>query len=264
MSSTPVAIGTYIYCITPAQSFEASRPPLHAQAIGNPDTSVRAVGFEDLVAVVSDATQSRYDISRENATAHEQAVQEAMERGDVLPLSFGTVARNDQDVVERLLKPKFDELHQQLERVRRRVQLNLKVLWSQERLFAEILAENEPIRALREVVAAGEASYDDRIELGQLTEEAISSKREQEAQSLLDTLRPLAAEVKINPILSDMMVLNAAFLVEASRMKDFDTQVSKLEESQAGRAIFRFVGPVPPYDFVDLKVHLEKEAHGIT
>ena len=264
MRSTPSVIGTYIYCITPAQSFEANSSPLHTQAIGNPDTPVRTVGFEDLVAVVSDATESRYDVSRENATAHEQAVQEVMERGEVLPLSFGTVARNDQDVVERLLKPKFDELHQQLERVRGRVELNLKVLWRQERLFAEILAENEEMRDMLEVITAGEASYDDRIELGQLTDEAISSKREQEAQSLLDTLRPLAAEVKINPILTEMMVLNAAFLVEASRVNDFDAQVSKLEEQQAGRAIFRYVGPVPPYNFVDLAVHLEKEAHGIT
>lgn len=264
MSATPKAIGTYIYCITPAQSFEANSPPLHTQPIGNPDTPVRTVGFEDLVAVVSDATQSRYDVSRENATAHEQAVQEVMERGVVLPLSFGTIARNDQDVVERLLKPEFDELHQQLERVQGRAEVNLKVFWRQERLFAEILAENEPVRDMVEVVTAGEASYDDRIELGQLTDEVIARKREQEAESLLDTLRPLATEVKLNPILSDMMVLNAAFLVESSRVNDFDAQVRKLEEQQAGRTIFRYVGPVPPYNFVDLKVHLGKEAHGIT
>lgn len=264
MSATPAAIGTYIYCITPAHSFEASSPPLHAQAIGSPDTPVRTVGFKDLVAVVSDATKSRYDISREHATAHEQVVREVMERGEVLPLSFGTVASSDQDVVERLLKPKFDELHQQLERVRGRVEVSLKVLWGQERLYPELLAEHEDIRAMVQIVTAGEASYDDRIELGQVADEVITRKREQEAQSLLDTLRPLAVEVKMNPILSEMMVLNAAFLVEAARIKDFDAQVSKLEESQAGRAIFRYAGPVPPYDFVDLKVHLEQEAHGIT
>ena len=58
------------------------------------------------------------------------------------------------------------------------------------------------------------------------------------------------------------MLLNAAFLVDKSQEQAFDARVQALGAAQAGRQIFRYLGPLPPYTFVDIRVHWEEEPVG--
>jgi hypothetical protein len=48
------------------------------------------------------------------------------------------------------------------------------------------------------------------------------------------------------------MVLNAAFLVEREREGVFDAAVSAIAERNAARLMLKYVGPLPPFNFVDL------------
>ena len=66
----------------------------------------------------------------------------------------------------------------------------------------------------------------------------------------------------MNDNLSDMMLRNAAFLVDKSQEQAFDAKVHALGEAQAGRQIFQYLGPLPPYTFVDIRVHWEEEPDG--
>jgi len=121
--------------------------------VGGPDVQVRTVEYGDLAAVVSDAQTTVYDVTRDNLMAHQRVVEESMGRSDVLPVAFGTVARDDYDVREKLLRRERDALHDHLAYVRGRVELGLKVLWSRDRLFSEIVAERDDIRSLRDRIA---------------------------------------------------------------------------------------------------------------
>ena len=192
--------------------------------------------------------------------AHEAVIVETMERSDVIPLNFGTIASNDKAVIEQLLRPASDDLHAQLDAIRGCVELDLKVLWNRERLFQEIVVENGKIRARRDAVAS--ASVSEQIELGQLAGESIASKSDLEAQAILDVLEPGAVDARFNRLLTDMMVLNAAFLVEKTQLGAFDELVNNLAATEAGRLIFRYAGPIPPYHFVDLILSWEDDAHG--
>jgi hypothetical protein len=187
-----------------------------------------------------------------------------MTRSDVLPVAFGTVAESDQQVQERLLHGAADELHRALEAVRGRIELELKVLWNEERVFADIVAENDDMRALRDSLAGQppEATRDGRIRLGELVAAALQRKSEAEAAALLEALKPLAVETRVNNNLGDMMLLNAAFLVDKSQEQAFDAKVQALGEAQAGRQIFQYVGPLPPYNFVDIRLRWEEEPNG--
>src|SRR5207237_5474782 len=137
----PPRTGTYVYCVARAQPFEKGEPPFATPGIGGQD-KVRLVTYDDLAAVVSDAAKDDYDVTRENLLAHQRVITQAMTRSDVLPVSFGTVAESDQQVQEQLLHGAADDLHQALEEVQGCIELELKVLWNEERLFAEIMAEN--------------------------------------------------------------------------------------------------------------------------
>ena len=259
----PSNTGTYIYCVARAQPFERDSSPFATPGIGGQE-QVRILTYDDLAAVVSDSPQDQYDISRENLLAHQRVLIQALTRSDVLPVSFGTVAASDQEVQEKLLEREADDLHRSLEHVRGRIELDLKVLWNEERLFSEIVAENEDIRALRDRLAgqAPDATHYERIQLGERVAAALERKSAAEAAALLDALEPLAVETRVNKNLGDMMLLNAAFLVDRSQEQAFDTRVQSLGEAQAGRLIFQYVGPLPPYNFVDIELQWEEEPDG--
>lgn len=254
-------MGTYIYCIAYAEPLENERTPFHTQPIAGPEHPVRLLRYDDLAAVVSDVPNRRLDIKREYLLTHEAVILEAMEHSAVIPLSFGTIALDDDEVIEQLLKAASEEMHQQLEAIQGCVELDLKVLWKQERLFEEMVTEHERIRALRREIAS--ASVNERIELGQLTSEVIAWKSDQEAQLIVEELEPLTVEVRLNRMLNDMMVMNAALLVEKPRQEALHEKLNALAAAQEERLVFRYNGPVPPYHFVDLSITWEDARHGI-
>src|SRR4051812_23577161 len=160
--------------------------------MGEPHARVRIVEYGDLVAVVSDARTSAYDITRDNLMAHQRVVEESLRHADILPVAFGTVARDDRDVREKLLRREREALRDHLAYVHGRVELGLKALWDRDRLFAEIVAERDDIRRLRDRLAdrPPESAYFERIQLGELTNAAIADKRDREGEDLLDALSP--------------------------------------------------------------------------
>lgn len=253
-------MGTYVYCVGSAESLGSGRPARGCHGVGGPGTAVRTVEYGDLAAVVSDAPTTGYDITRDNLMAHQRVVEEAMGRSDILPVAFGTVARDDREVREKLLRREHDALQDHLAYVQRRVELGLKVLWNRERVFAEIVDERDDIRALRDHVAhrPPDSAYFERIQLGELTNAAIADKRDRDAAILLDGLRPLAVDLQLNRLLTDMMVLNASFLVDRDQVQAFDSRVQRLGEVHADRLVFQYVGPLPPYSFVNINVSWEE------
>jgi len=254
MEMNRTASATYVYGVAPAESFGAGHPSVRVPGIGGKGTPVRTVAFQDLVAVVSDVPESRFDLTRENILEHQRVLDEVLRRADVLPFSFGTVAGSDEEVRDLLLRQGFDALHDQLDYVRGCVELELKAFWQQDRLFAEITQENDDVRMLRDTISIlnDDDAASAKISLGQLTESEIELKSSWEAERLLDVLEPIAVEVLVSPNVNDMMVLNASILVERSRESEFDAAVYALGDAHVGRLIFNYVGPLPPYSFINL------------
>jgi hypothetical protein len=254
MDPTSSRPATYVYGVALAEPFRSGHPPLGVPGIGGRGEPVRTIVLQDLAAVVSDVPGIRIDLRRENLLDHQRVLEEVLRRSDVLPFSFGTVAANDEEVRELLLRNGYDALREQLDYVRGCVELEVKVFWEQERLFAEIAQENDEVRALRDTIPLlpdDEAAVE-KITLGQLTEAEIELKSAWESDGVLDVLEPIAVDVLVSPNLSDTMLLNAAFLVERAREEEFDGAVAALAEAQAGRLVFTYVGPLAPYSFINL------------
>jgi hypothetical protein len=245
--------GTIIYCIARAGALSGDSP-IHARGLAN--TGVRLIPHRDLVAVVGDADQEHYPSSRRNVKAHEEVIEEVMQESDVVPLRFGEVAPDDQEVKRLLLESQYDQLVQRLDRVHDRVELALRVSFDEAKLFDEIRSSQAEL-----VNAAGRvASYEDRVTLGQNVAQVIESMRQVESERLLEELRPFAADVSVGEPTTDLTILNAAFLVDRARLDEFDNQVRTLGDRAGGRLLFRYVGPLPPYSFVDLRIPAEAGA----
>jgi hypothetical protein len=250
--------GIWVYGVVPTGTKETSS----GEGIDR-GTPVRTIRENGLAAVVSDAQQGQYDASRANIGAHERVVRETYERGEVLPMRFGMIARDDR-AVHRFLRDVHDDLVKSLEALRNRSELSLKVLWERERMLGEILLEDAEIRAQREAIGGqpAEQTHNQRVELGRLVGEAMERKRQSEADGIVERLRAKAIDVDIANLMSEDMVLNAAFLVERDAIAAFDEEIRSLGDEQRGRLNLRYTGPLPPYSFVRIEVPNDVQKEG--
>ena len=252
MTERGTTAGPYMYCI-----IRCPEPRQFAtRGIGERGDVVHTVHFDDLAAVVSDSPVAEYESNRRNMMAHTLVLEEVLQGWEMLPVRFGTVAPHAEAIREKVLKRRYGEFHGLLQEMAGRIELGLKAFWYEQTIFQEIVAENAGIRGLRDALAGRppEASYYQRMQLGELVEQAMWKKRAQDAERILSALRPLAYRIQDGKVITDRMVLSVAFLIDRARQQAFDEAVRKLDQEMGGRLTFRYVGPVPPYNFVSIAV----------
>lgn len=228
-----------------------------ARGIGERGDTVHTIVHKGLAAVVSNSPVMEYDQSRRNMMAHTSVLEELMEEFTVLPVRFNTVAPEADAIEERLLVPRHDEFTQLLGQIEKRVELGLKAFWHDGMIFKEVLQENDSIRKMRDSLEGKSVngSYYERIQLGEEIEKAMTKKRLADEEVILSRIRPHVQKSRSNKTIGDRMVLNGAFLVDAAKELDFDEAVQKLDQELSDRLMFKYVGPVPPYNFVNIVVN---------
>lgn len=247
--------GKYIYCII-ASPEARSFGPLGIGGRGDP---LHTIVVRDVAAVVSDAPLTRYRVSRENSLAHQKAIEAVMSRQPVLPVRFATIAEDEQKV-KRILEAEYDSFKQLLAKVGDKTELGLKVVFREEVIYERILAKYENVRSLKEKIASlpAEQTHYERMRIGQMVEDALQAEKQQVAADVLGTLSPLAFEVKTNDTYGELMIVNAAFFVPKYLEADFDRAVESLGDKYAEKARFKYVGAMPPFNFVNLAIQMEK------
>ena len=242
--------GKYFYCI-----IRCPEPlELSTRGIGERGDKVYTLHYNDLAAVVSDSPVIEYDSSRRNMMAHTAVLEEVMKEFTILPVRFGIVAPDERAIREQILERRYDEFDRLLHGMEGRVELGLKTFWYEDVALREIIEENEIIRQLRDglVGRPAEETYYDRIRLGELVEQAVSRKRAADADSILKRLNPIARDSRVNKVITERMILNAAFLVRREREPEFDLAVQQMDREMGQRLMFKYVGSAPPYNFVNI------------
>src|SRR6516162_90004 len=215
--------------------------------------------YRRLAAVVSNSPNVKYESSRRNMMAHTLVLEEVMEQFDLLPVRFGTIAPAAGSVEARLLAPRYQEFTELLEQMRGRIEVGLKAFWYEGAAVAEVVRENETIRRMRDALngRSPTETYYERIRLGEEVEHALAQKRTRDEETILARIRPLVHKTRTNKIVSDRMVVNAAFLVDRQNGLQLDDAVRRLNDEFNDRLMFKYFGPVPPYNFVNIVVNWE-------
>jgi hypothetical protein len=250
------ARGKYLYAI-----IACSEPrEFKTRGIGERGDAVHTIHYRRLAAAVSDSPIVEYENSRRNMMAHTLVLEEMMTEFDLLPVRFGTVAAGNDAIESRLLAPRYEELTGLLEQMHGRIELGLKAFWHEGAAFEEVVRENEKIRKLRAALQGRslEETYYERIQLGEEVEKALNHIRARDEEMILSRLNPFAHKTRTNKIVSDRMVLNAAFLLSRANGPAMDEAVKRLDEEFRDRLMFKYVGPVPPYNFVNIVVNLKE------
>lgn len=247
--------GRYIYCIIASgkpKSFDSI-------GIGERGDELYTICFDDIAAVVSNSPIVKYSTTRDNLLAHERAIEEVMKEYTVLPVRFVTIAE-DEEKVKKILEKEHDRFVGLLKNIEGKKELGLKAMFKEDIIYKDILERYENIRTLKEKIAtlSPQVSYHQRMEIGKMVEAALQKEKEICKEDILATLSSLAVEAKTNKTYGEQIIINAAFLVEKEKEIEFDLKVQELDTKYGHKIKFKYVGTVPPFNFVNLVIEMEK------
>jgi hypothetical protein len=220
---------------------------------------VHTVNFKDIAAVVSDTPLEVYDPTRENVLAHERVNEVVMRDFTVIPMSFSTVFKTSEDIVE-LLRSAYDAFRDVLVKMQDKLEFGLKVLWEPETIIREIEKDDENLRLLRQEISNQTGStYFARMQYGRLVDSLLQQRSERLVNDIFNTLGSVSVASRANKPIGEKMILNAAFLVARDREADFDAKVKEID-ARYENLKFKYTGPWPPYNFVNIRLKLERAA----
>jgi hypothetical protein len=245
--------GKYVYCIIEAPD------PLRfgAIGIGTDPSDVYTVHYRNLAAVVSDAPLEVLDSTRENVLAHERVNETVMHEHTVIPMSFGTIFKTREDIVE-LLRSAAEAFGDVLNKMQNKLEFGLKVLWDRDQAIREVEADDEDISRLKKEISSQKGpTYFARMQYGRLVDSALQLRSERYVAEVLDQLRDVSVASRVNKPIGDKMIMNAAFLISRDQENAFDAKVKSIA-SRFDRLTFKYTGPWPPYNFVNIRLKLER------
>jgi hypothetical protein len=245
--------GKYVYCVIRSEQ-PLSFGPL---GLGAEPAEVHTVHYRDICAVVSTTPIVVQDPTRENVLAHQRVNETVMQKHTVIPMSFGTVFKTDDDITE-LLRSAYDAFSDVLNKMQEKFEFGLKVLWDRDQIIREIEDEDEDIRRLKSEISSQKGStYFARMQYGRLIDAALQSRTERYVAEIFSALRDVSVASRSNKPIGDRMIMNAAFLVSRETEQAFDARVKEIGQ-QYEKLTFKYTGPWPPYNFVNIRLKLER------
>jgi hypothetical protein len=251
--------GRYVYGVI------STREPVQFGkiGIGGLGELVYSVHHGDIAAVVSKTPVFIFDPNRDNALAHEHVIESVMKQFTVIPMSFGTVFRTDDDIKE-VLKSIYPSLKDVLKQMEGKVEFGLKVTWDRDQIIEELKREDEEIHRFHQEITRKhlQSTYLARMQLGRMIDKSLADRAAQYVREIYEGLRTACVASRDNKPIGDKMILNAAFLIQRDREEQFDAAVNRIAKRFGSHLNFKYTGPWPPYNFVNIRLKLERGTTG--
>jgi len=219
---------------------------------------VYSIAHEDLNCVVSNYSGKEFSsLSKEEVVrcllTHQMVVEHVMKGRTVLPVKFGTVLPTS-DEVRSLLSQGHSQFVEALAWIQDKVEIEVAATWDTKQILQEISTEPEIFLASKAIAGRGQSTTQEQIGLGRIVKASIDKHRSGYREQMINFLASVAIDVQPNPLVSDEMVMNVAFLVDKSRQEEFDDCVKQLNDLFHNQINFRVIGPLPPYTFATVEV----------
>src|SRR5436309_98183 len=227
--------------------------------IGGAGEQVDTVNHLDIADVVSKTPVAICDPTRENALAHEHVIETVMKNYTIIPMSFGTVFRTDDDI-RQVLRSIYPSLKDVLNQMAGKLEFGLKVNWDRDQIIEELQQHDEELRRFHHEIVRKQlqSTYFARMQLGRMIDKSLGERSTEYVREIYEALRDVCVASRDNQPIGDKMIMNAAFLVERDREAEFDAVVNKIAKKYGKRLKFKYTGPWPPYNFVNIRLKLER------
>ena len=255
--------GMYIYCIIGTDEKKSFGPI----GIGEKKDEVYCLCHEGIAVVISRSPVTKYPITRKNTIAHQKVLEEVMKNHTVLPVRFCTIAEGKNGLTpegrikRQVLEERHNEFKELLAFMDGKIELGVKAIWTNmDDVFREVVEDNPAIKSLKgKILSKGaiKRTHGERVRLGEMVKNALEEKRERLKNDLLRLLKDLSVDSRTNKTFGDNMIVNGAFLVKEATVERFDHCLDQLDEHYKHTIKYKYVGPVPPCNFVEIVVHWE-------
>ncbi len=242
-------MGLYVYAVGKAS--EGDLPPLQ----GVLDRPAYRLEAASLCAIVSECPLNNVRAERKHIAATQRVLSAVNAKFDLLPMTFGTVTESEEDL-RRFLNDNYEELSSQLERVSGSVEMALRLSLDVPDPIAYLVARTPALKAARDRTfrARHKPSYDDKIRLGQLFDQAFTLYRESLTARVLATIGGSSSKTIKLPIRDEKQIANLAILVPRAGLETFEAAISMATAQIDDDVVFDLSGPWPPHNFVQLNV----------
>ena len=255
MTSMESKQGIYVFC-----GIQTEQAHLFDNiVIESEERKVYTVHYQDAAMVVAEMPMKIYHPNKENLMMHQQVISNVMKEIDtVIPISFGNIFHSEEDVIA-LLKSLYPQLEGLFPKIKGKIEVGLKVVGKKEWL-RENMNENEAaMRKKNAVNSKSEAAgYFDRIQLGEMAKNFVKSLRDDMHSEIHEQLTPISDADKINEPIGEKMLLNSAYLLDRDKEAAFDEKVNELHEKWKDKVDFKYTGPWPAYNFINIKLKVEE------
>jgi hypothetical protein len=241
--STP---GKYLY------GFVEGDFQLAGELLGLANAPVHSIRLEDIAAIVSDHPVEKLSLLRKNVEPHHRVIREISAQSTLIPATFGHISDNDEQI-RAVLRVNHTEIREELRRLLGKAEMGVKLVWDVDNIFDFLVGADRELRSRRDrVFGKSRPTMEDKLELGAFFDKLHKRERERLSNQIVEALRPVAGEFRMNPPADEKVVLNAAFLIERAREKEFEEALYRAANLFDSNFALDYNGPWPPYNFVRL------------
>ena len=221
---------------------------------------VSAIRHRDIAVLVNRAPIRAYRSMKKEEVipylfAHQAIIEKVLEERTVVPVKFGTTAR-DEEEVRGILEQGYPQLRAALAAMEGKIELDLVVQLKDLNSVFRQIGEEPEIRRQKAAIAGRppQETTEERMRIGQTVKARLDQMREERAADIVEVLKPLTRDICPHALLDDRMILNTAFLVDRAREGMVSETLERLNGRYDDRIDFRCVGPLPPYSFATVEV----------
>ena len=256
--------GLYIYCIMQEkeEGKEGKRrnQDFDLGNIGLKNQSVYAIRHNDISAVVSKLPLHQLEANIDDVVTHQKVVETAKQKTGttILPVRFGTVVRNQQEVTS-LLSKSYREYKSKLIKFDGKDEFGIKVLKTktfEEKLKDLVEAESQQIKNIKDNISSLShdkpgSEYMLNLTLKDTVKNEIYKKMEQLTLKIHQEFAEISEDTTLlNTDNLEHLALNGAYLVNKDNSEAFKSRLNKVEEEYGSMGlIFHMNGPWAPYSF---------------
>ena len=242
-------MGLYVYAV--GKSCDAEMPAVQ----GIFDRPAYRLEANSLCAIVSECPLSNVRAERKHLAATQRVLGALSARVDLLPMTFGTVTKSE-DELRRFLDDNREALSSQLQRVSGSVEMGLRLSLDVPDPIAFLVERIPALKAARDRTfrARHKPSHDDRIRLGQLFDQAVTRYRESLSGQVLTAVGGACSESIKLPVRDEKQIANLAFLVPRAGLETFEAAINVAAVQIEDDVVFNLSGPWPPHNFVQFNV----------
>jgi hypothetical protein len=208
------------------------------------DDDLDVVVHGAVAAVVRTTDDHEVLPSRANLLAHTKVLESLAAEVTVLPMRFGMVVADEQELIDGYLSPQQAALAAALERLRGHVELRLRGRYDEEAVLREVVAADPGLARLR-----GRAGVEARMQLGERVVAGIEARRDRDLDRVVEMLGPHVAGLVAGSVAEPLDAFSLSLLVAEDGMDAFDRALDELGEAVAPALALELVGPVPPFSF---------------